>query len=80
MPTKKCVILGSGDIGLIMARRLSLEERRSSAFMKLTPTPSGLTRNIYQCLTDYDIPLHLSHTVTRVFGKDRLEAVRGLRR
>lgn len=75
MPTKKCVILGSGDIGLIMARRLTLEGAQVLGVYEINLTPSGLTRNIHQCLTDYDIPLHLSHTVTRVFGKDRLEAV-----
>lgn len=75
MPTKKCVILGSGDIGLIMARRLTLEGAQVLGVYEINPTPSGLTRNIHQCLTDYDIPLHLSHTVTRVFGRDRLEAV-----
>lgn len=75
MPTKKCVILGSGDIGLIMARRLTLEGAQVLGVYEINPTPSGLTRNIHQCLTDYDIPLHLSHTVTRVFGKYRLEAV-----
>lgn len=75
MPTKKCVILGSGDIGLIMARRLSLEGAEVLGVYEINPTPSGLTRNIHQCLIDYDIPLHLSHTVTRVFGKDRLTAV-----
>ena len=75
MPGKKVVILGSGDIGLIMARRLTLEGAEVLGVYEINPTPSGLTRNIHQCLTDYDIPLHLSHTVTRVFGKDRLEAV-----
>ena len=75
MPTKKCVILGSGDIGLIMARRLTLEGAEVLGVYEINPTPSGLTRNIHQCLIDYDIPLHLSHTVTRVFGTDRLEAV-----
>ena len=75
MPTKKCVILGSGDIGLIMARRLTLEGAQVLGVYEINPTPSGLTRNIHQCLTDYDIPLHLSHTVTSVFGRDRLEAV-----
>lgn len=75
MPTKRCVILGSGDIGLIMARRLTLEGAQVLGVYEINPTPSGLSRNIYQCLTDYDIPLHLSHTVTRVFGRDRLEAV-----
>lgn len=75
LPTRRCVILGSGDIGLIMARRLTLEGAEVLGVYEINPTPSGLTRNIYQCLTDYNIPLHLSHTVTRVFGKDRLEAV-----
>lgn len=75
MPAKKCVILGSGDIGLIMARRLTLEGAKVLGVYEAKPTPSGLTRNLHQCLHDYDIPLHLSHTVTRVFGVDRLEAV-----
>jgi len=75
MPTKKCVILGSGDIGLIMARRLTLEGAQVLGVYEAKPTPSGLSRNIYQCLDDYDIPLHLSKSVTRVFGRDRLNAV-----
>ncbi len=75
MPTQKCVILGSGDIGLIMARRLTLEGAKVLGVYEIQPTPSGLTRNIHQCLHDYNIPLHLSHTVTRVFGHDRLTAV-----
>ena len=75
LPTKKCVILGSGDIGLIMARRLTLEGAQVLGVYEAKPTPSGLTRNIHQCLHDYDIPLHLSHTVTRVFGQDRLTGV-----
>lgn len=75
LPTKKCVILGSGDIGLIMARRLTLEGAKVEGVYEVKPTPSGLTRNIHQCLHDFDIPLYLSHTVTRVFGKDRLEGV-----
>ncbi len=75
MPTKRCVILGSGDIGLIMARRLTLEGAEVLGVYEINPTPSGLTRNIHQCLYDYDIPLYLSHTVRRVFGADRLEAV-----
>lgn len=75
MPTKRCVILGSGDIGLIMARRLTLEGAKVLGVYEINPTPSGLTRNLHQCLSDFDIPLHLSHTVTRVFGKDRLEGV-----
>lgn len=75
LPTKKCVILGSGDIGLIMARRLTLEGAEVVGVYEAKPTPSGLTRNIHQCLRDYNIPLYLSHTVTRVFGVDRLTAV-----
>lgn len=69
------MILGSGDIGLIMARRLTLEGATVEGVYEVKPTPSGLTRNIHQCLHDFNIPLHLSHTVTRVFGTDRLEAV-----
>lgn len=75
LPAKKCVILGSGDIGLIMARRLTLEGAEVEGVYEVKPEPSGLTRNIHQCLYDFGIPLHLSHTVTRVFGVDRLEAV-----
>lgn len=73
--TKKCVILGSGDIGLIMARRLTLEGSKVEGVYEIKPTPSGLMRNVHQCLYDYDIPLHLSHTVTRVFGDQRLQGV-----
>lgn len=75
MPTKRCVILGSGDIGLIMARRLTLEGAEVEGVYEVKPTPSGLNRNIAQCLNDFHIPLHLSHTVTKVFGKHRLEGV-----
>lgn len=75
MPGKRVVILGSGDIGLIMARRLTLEGAKVLGVYEAKPTPSGLTRNIHQCLHDFDIPLHLSTTVTRVFGRDRLEQV-----
>lgn len=75
LPTKKCVILGSGDIGLIMARRLTLEGADVVGVYEVKPTPSGLARNIQQCLRDFDIPLYLSHTVTRVFGEDRLTGV-----
>lgn len=75
LPTKRCVILGSGDIGLIMARRLRLEGAEVLGVYEAKAEPSGLTRNLLQCLQDYDIPLHLSHTVTRVFGDTRLEAV-----
>ncbi len=75
LPTKRCVILGSGDIGLIMARRLTLEGAQVVGVYEAKPTPSGLTRNISQCLTDFDIPLYTSKTVTRVFGEQRLSAV-----
>lgn len=75
LPTKKCVILGSGDIGLIMARRLTLEGAKVIGVYEVKNEPSGLQRNIMQCLTDYDIPLHLSTTVTKVFGDERLEAI-----
>lgn len=75
MPGRRCVILGSGDIGLIMARRLTLEGAQVLGVYEVKPTPSGLTRNLVQCLEDYDIPLHLSHTVTRVFGTERLTGV-----
>ncbi len=75
MPAKTCVILGSGDIGLIMARRLTLEGAKVLGVFEAKPTPSGLTRNIHQCLNDYDIPLYLSHTVTKVFGDSRLLGV-----
>jgi thioredoxin reductase len=75
MPVQKAVILGSGDIGLIMARRITLEGGKVLGVYEAKPTPSGLSRNIAQCLTDFNIPLHLSTTVTRVFGVDRLEAV-----
>ena len=74
-PAKRCVILGSGDIGLIMARRLTLEGAEVLGVYEAKPTPSGLTRNLHQCLYDYNIPLYSSHTVTRVFGADRLEGV-----
>ena len=75
LPTKRCVILGSGDIGLIMARRLTLEGAEVVGVYEAKPTPSGLTRNVSQCLWDFDIPLHVSKTVTRVFGDARLTAV-----
>ncbi len=75
LPTKKCVILGSGDIGLIMARRLTLEGAQVLGVYEAKKTPSGLMRNIAQCLNDFNIPLYTSKTVTRVFGTDRLCAV-----
>ena len=74
-PTNTCVILGSGDIGLIMARRLTLEGAKVLGVYEAKPAPSGLTRNLHQCLYDFGIPLYLSKTVTRVFGEDRLTGV-----
>ena len=75
MVGRRVVILGSGDIGLIMARRMSLEGARVLACVELMPYSSGLTRNIVQCLQDYGIPLYLSHTVTGIRGHNRLEQV-----
>lgn len=75
MPGKNIVILGSGDIGLIMARRMTLEGAKVHAVVELMPYSAGLTRNIVQCLDDFNIPLKLSHTVTNIVGKDRLEGV-----
>ena len=75
MPGREVVILGSGDIGLIMARRLTLEGAHVACVAELMPYSGGLKRNIVQCLDDFGIPLLLSHTVTRVEGKKRVEAV-----
>jgi len=72
---RRVVILGSGDIGLIMARRMTLEGAKVLACVELMPYSSGLNRNIVQCLQDYDIPLYLSHTVTDIIGEQRLEKV-----
>jgi len=75
MPGRNVVILGSGDIGLIMARRMTLEGAKVKAVCELMPYSGGLTRNIVQCLEDFDIPLMLSHTITEIRGKDRVEGV-----
>ena len=72
---KSVVILGSGDIGLIMARRMTLEGAKVHAVAEVMPYSGGLQRNIVQCLKDYDIPLYLSHTVSKIYGKDRVEGV-----
>ena len=75
MVGKKVLILGSGDIGLIMARRMTLEGAEVKAVVELLPYSGGLMRNIVQCLDDYDIPLLLSHTIINIKGKERVEAV-----
>ena len=75
MPGREVVILGSGDIGLIMARRMTLEGAKVLGVFEIQPYASGLPRNIEQCLNDYQIPLHLSHSVTEIRGVDRLESV-----
>ena len=75
MVGKRIVILGSGDIGLIMARRMTLEGAKVLACVELMPYSSGLNRNIVQCLHDFDIPLYLSHTIIDIQGKNRLERV-----
>lgn len=75
MPGKKVVILGSGDIGLIMARRMTLEGAKVEAVAEIMPYSGGLKRNIVQCLNDYGIPLKLSHTVVDIQGRDRVEGV-----
>ena len=75
MPGKKVVILGSGDIGLIMARRMTLEGAEVKVVAELMPYSGGLKRNIVQCLDDFGIPLKLSHTVVDIEGKNRVEAV-----
>ena len=75
IPGEKVVILGSGDIGLIMARRMHLEGAEVEAVLELLPFSGGLTRNIVQCLDDFDIPLRMQQTVVDIKGKDRLESV-----
>lgn len=75
MPGKEVVILGSGDIGLIMARRMTLEGAKVKAVCELMPYSGGLARNIEQCLNDFNIPLRLSHTVVNIHGRERLEGV-----
>ncbi len=75
LPGKEIVILGSGDIGLIMARRMTFEGAHVKACVEIMPYSSGLTRNVVQCLQDFDIPLLLSHTVVDIHGDERLEGV-----
>jgi len=75
MPGKRIVIIGSGDVGLIMARRMTLEGAKVLAVVEILPHPGGLLRNVAQCLTDFDIPLYLSHTVTEIHGDTRVDKV-----
>jgi pyruvate/2-oxoglutarate dehydrogenase complex dihydrolipoamide dehydrogenase (E3) component len=75
MPGKNVVILGSGDIGLIMARRMTLEGAKVKAVLEIMPYSSGLARNVEQCLNDFNIPLKLSHTVVKTHGENRLTGV-----
>jgi len=75
MPGERFVILGSGDIGMIMARRLTFEGAKVERVLEVMPYLTGLSRNYVQCLMDFDIPLQLRHTVKRIIGKDRVEAV-----
>lgn len=75
LPGRRVAILGSGDIGLIMARRMHLEGVEVAGVFELTSHPNGLTRNVVQCLHDFDIPLHLSTTVTEIRGRDRVDGI-----
>ena len=75
IPGKECVVVGSGDIGLIMARRMTWVGAKVKAVIEIQPYPAGLTRNIVQCLNDFDIPLYLSHVVGDIHGKDRVESI-----
>ena len=75
LPGRRIVVLGSGDIGLIMARRLTLEGARVVGVYEIMSYPGGLKRNVVQCLNDFDIPLYLSHTVSEIKGKERVEGV-----
>jgi hypothetical protein len=75
MPGERFVILGSGDIGMIMARRLTFEGGKVERVLEIMPYLTGLTRNYVQCLLDFDIPLQLRHTISRIIGHDRVEAV-----
>ena len=76
MPGKEVVILGSGDIGLIMARRLTIEGAEVKAVIEMLPYPGGLRKNVVQCIEDFNIPMYLSHTVTFIDGKERVKGVR----
>ncbi len=75
LPGKRVVVIGSGDIGLIMARRLTWVGAKVLAVVEILPYPSGITRNLVQCLEDFEIPLYLNHVVTQIKGKDRVEGL-----
>jgi NADPH-dependent 2,4-dienoyl-CoA reductase/sulfur reductase-like enzyme len=75
LPGKEVVIVGSGDIGLIMARRFTLEGARAKAVIEIRKESRGLLRNIVQCLEDFDVPLYFSHKISKIYGKDRVEKV-----
>jgi NADPH-dependent 2,4-dienoyl-CoA reductase/sulfur reductase-like enzyme len=75
IPGRSVVVIGSGDIGLIMARRLTLAGSAVKAVVEIQPYPSGIVRNIVQCLNDFSIPLHLAHVVSRITGRDRVDGV-----
>lgn len=75
-PGKDIVVVGSGDIGMIMARRMTLEGAKVHAVTEVLPYPGGLTRNVVQCLQDFNIPLHLRHNVIEIYGRDRVEGVK----
>ena len=75
LPGKEVVIVGSGDIGLIMARRFRLEGASVKAVIEIQKTSRGLIRNVVQCIEDFDIPFYLSHKITKIYGKDRVEKV-----
>jgi NADPH-dependent 2,4-dienoyl-CoA reductase/sulfur reductase-like enzyme len=75
LPGKRVVIVGSGDIGLIMARRFTLEGAKVEAVIEIQPVSRGLARNVVQCVEDFDIPLYFNHKISRIYGKDRVEKV-----
>jgi NADPH-dependent 2,4-dienoyl-CoA reductase/sulfur reductase-like enzyme len=75
MPGNEVVIVGSGDIGLIMARRFTLEGAKVKAVLEVQPTTRGLARNVAQCVEDFDIPLYYNHKVSKIYGKDRVEKI-----
>jgi NADPH-dependent 2,4-dienoyl-CoA reductase/sulfur reductase-like enzyme len=79
LPGRSVVIIGSGDIGLIMARRFTLEGARVKAVIEIQPQSRGLMRNVVQCAQDFDIPMYFGHTVSRIYGRDRVEKVSVIR-